>query len=1747
MKNIFRISNRYAIAAVLGVGAVFFAPGCRKQETKVPAVSASAASQPANPGSGAVELNVPSDTKRQALDNNGLGPATSRPSANWSGGQMAFDGRELIYTIKRDYNQQLAVPVRNLSSEPRVVLATLQPFEEGLLADFVGAGSTGHPLQISAGAAATLAIHAYAQDATRTSYRATAFLRDATTGLLLAAAPITVFVDLPAFSVTAHVGPEAPGTLARKITVHNDGAALTDFSVRAGPGLEGQVILHPTMEHVYLGSGDDVSFLAAPRLETDFTKAQGSLILSGAGQKISQAIDFSLPPGKHVYVATSFSITSFFGLGKYCTNNPNTDTTVSGPATPPDDPYPLIGSDPNDPMQKYYRDGTPNSSGKSNSDVDDQGKLGKLADWLNKYVPSMGVPGTSMGTDGRFHWGDSHFGADMGAAPGSDPNGPIIDINYNAKIGPFNAGPSGHTTIGINPNVSDTVNINSNNTPTGSQLNQSAQDGNGNAGPRGLRVRDDYATFRSTIYLDNEPEAMLAVSSGTPENRVILQTWHTNRWSDGAARQIVLRIWDGLAQRRLSADLILSDKTAFGQWPAVLPLPDNRALVVWETSTTWHGPPSLACRISDSGYGHWSPVLSVPGSSDPAGAYDPAPVLGADGHVRVFWQQGRDAMAKIMFTRSTDSGDLAPAAEVRGLPAGAARPLVRVADDGTIHLLCQVYTGQAAVAAGTPQPESTSAVYYALSHDGGANFEQPMRLSPDGADAGEPDLLIAGQKLEAVFRAGPEWASRIFYLANQDGGRTWASATPITPEDQYAEYPVILSHDGATEVEYYGDDRSSRDLPPAGSGKATAAPPSQARAVLKKFAVAASDGWASSRRLLTHFQAIQAAWLEVNFELRTPRASYSPHEITVMLNGVPLTHQTNVIPEGTYLLPFDPKLLEAELTGLPRNVISLRTVHMSPGHYLTAANFRLEARHAFREVLVVADNQQAADAIAAGESEQVNHARADVGVFARFVESPDTAPLLPATPGNGQAISLPVRVANLGEVSAADVVLQVYEGGSKPGWQNGKPVGQPMTIGTLAPLELRDVNVQFNYGGASVYYIVAAHDGADFDPSNDVYQVSFATPTPPSIQAQKTDQSQPVVATFGDDPQAPFQWRILDAQSQKEIAVVRGSTISAPIPPGQYRLALTRYQNEGQEVIFPRPVEKKADEPLRISLYTAVEMSLPSWAPVPYRWELCQADHPDQIVQWLTGAHPVMLVPPGDYRLALKPTQFDGKWVTWPQVIHVEQDEHVVVNLDSAIEPPPALANRAAPYRWGLRPDMTSDDEQTVQEEYGAWLPMLVPPGKYVWGIQPLRHHSLWTPMSTVKIAPGQRTQPPEPAYISLIPSKWSGNPFSFGIVDSASGKEIQHIEFAAATDIPVPAGKYDLLVQPWQYHASKPISILRAQAVASGHALRVSLDTGLQLSSSMAKAPWRIDYFREGDKEPVQRWEEAVWGATPLPPGDYHVSIQPQQYRCLSVLWPGTVHVESGKLAKLVLDSGADFQSPANRKDAKPPWRVTYYRQGQSDPVQQLTEADWGVTLLPPGQYRVGFQPQQYRSREVLWTTPITIESGKITAFSLDGGISVQPGNADIKPDAPWRVSFQRRGQADPVQQIEDSGWVSATLPPGDYQITIRPTQYDSEGLTWPGVVTVEAGKTATLNLDSGIRIVGSAGQQPEFEFQILDDKGKLVQRGGQTWAAQIVPPGIYKVQVRRHHGQWHDLGEAVTVEASKFIQIPMDHMPEP
>ena len=55
-------------------------------------------------------------------------------------------------------------------------------------------------------------------------------------------------------------------------------------------------------------------------------------------------------------------------------------------------------------------------------------------------------------------------------------------------------------------------------------------------------------------------------------------------------------------------------------------------------------------------------------------------------------------------------------------------------------------------------------------------------------------------------------------------------------------------------------------------------------------------------------------------------------------------------------------------------------------------------------------------------------------------------------------------------------------------------------------------------------------------------------------------------------------------------------------------------------------------------------------------------------MQWLSGDQRAMVVPPGDYQVAMQPTFGSSQRVVWPQKVQILPDQQVTFKLDSGVQ-----------------------------------------------------------------------------------------------------------------------------------------------------------------------------------------------------------------------------------------------------------------------------------------------------------------------------------------------------------------------------------------------------------------------------------------------------------------------------------------------
>jgi hypothetical protein len=785
----------------------------------------------------------------------------------------------------------------------------------------------------------------------------------------------------------------------------------------------------------------------------------------------------------------------------------------------------------------------------------------------------------------------------------------------------------------------------------------------------------------------------------------------------------------------------------------------------------------------------------------------------------------------------------------------------------------------------------------------------------------------------------------------------------------------------------------------------------------------------------------------------------------VLLNGHELIEQKDAIPEGTYLLPFHPSLLRYDEHGVPQNTIGLRTRHMPQAHYSTAAGFRLTSQQSFMERLVVAESQEAADAIMAAETADVNHNRPDVGLFADLKQPP-----MKKTPEVGTEVSVPLKIGNLSDTSATGLRIEIYD--SEPGLaenQVGPPIADPLELEPLEPMDLRDLTVRFTYGGKQKYFVVVRSDGEDFDLTNNVHLVYFVQPELERVKPYQGDTQTDLLISLFDGPEQPFMVRFLDEESGEEVARAIHGKLDKTLPTGRYRRALKHYQWDGHEVQFPDVIEHKEGEPLHLNFNTSLELDTSTIRDIPWRWAIVRAGRADEVVQYHSGEHSMMLLPPGDYNLALQPTQYEfrgSQRVVFPQTITVEAGETKTVRLDSGIrlELPQQCGEL---YGWAAV--KADDPDEVVQWHFPSRNTMLLPPGDYNLALQPTQYEFRGSQrivfpakitvkagtIETVRLDSGIRLELPKEA----------GELYAWQAVNADDPDDVVQWHFPSRNTMLLPPGVYNLALKPTKYDGGSQRVVFPAKiTVKAGTIETVRLDSGIRLELPQeAGAIWGWQAVNADDPDDVVQWHFPSRNTMLLPPGVYNLALKPTQFDGGSqrVVFPQKITVAAGKINTIRLDSGIQLELP---KDAGKINNWQLVKADNTDKVIQWHFIDRKTMLVPPGDYKIALRPYRYGSgsRRRVWPETYSVNAAEIRKVVLKSGLRFA-GNDDDKPKFLFQIFNEAGDQSVWSQQRT---WDIQLLPPGTYTVKIKSDGEDT-WVTLPKKVVVETDKVAEVELD--------------------------------------------------------------------------------
>jgi hypothetical protein len=515
-------------------------------------------------------------------------------------------------------------------------------------------------------------------------------------------------------------------------------------------------------------------------------------------------------------------------------------------------------------------------------------------------------------------------------------------------------------------------------------------------------------------------------------------------------------------------------------------------------------------------------------------------------------------------------------------------------------------------------------------------------------------------------------------------------------------------------------------------------------------------------------------------------------------------------------------------------------------------------------------------------------------------------------------------------------------------------------------------------------------------------------------------------------------------------------------------------------------------------------------------------------------------LPTGRYRLAMRQFQYEGEEVLFPEVIEYRPGVTIAFPATAGIRIE-QQAGTGPLYRWQVSKDDTP--EEIVQWHHAEHDVMILPPGSYQVRIQPIQYaseHVAWG--NAVTVQPGELTTLRLDSTIQLDWTEASGPLYSWSVASVDKPKERLQWQHGNQRTMLVPPGTYQVKTYPYQY-ASEELAWAEPVLVKPGEQSRLRVDSSIRLDWPEESGPLYSWSVASVDKpEERLQWHYGERRTMAVPPGRYQVTAYPIQYASDYLVWPEAVTVTAGQHSAIRMDSTLQLDWPEGSG------RLYSWSVAPVDKPQARLQWHYGdkrLMMLPPGSYRVTVYPIQYASDYLVWPEPVTVEAGKRAAIRMDSTVKLDV-PAEFGPLYSWSVA----AVAQPQQRIQWQRGEQRTMlaPPGHYRVTIEPTQYNSKPLTWPEAIETAAGKQAVSKLACGIRLVGPAGAKPDFEFQIIrQGETEPLQWARQTWTPQIVPPGTYRIEMRRDSLQpWRALAENVRVEADRIAEVKLEALPK-
>jgi hypothetical protein len=303
---------------------------------------------------------------------------------------------------------------------------------------------------------------------------------------------------------------------------------------------------------------------------------------------------------------------------------------------------------------------------------------------------------------------------------------------------------------------------------------------------------------------------------------------------------------------------------------------------------------------------------------------------------------------------------------------------------------------------------------------------------------------------------------------------------------------------------------------------------------------------------------------------------------------------------------------------------------------------------------------------------------------------------------------------------------------------------------------------------------------------------------------------------------------------------------------------------------------------------------------------------------------------------------------------------------------------------------------------------------------------------------------------------------------------------------------------------------------------------SGIELlgRSAQAQPPewWVVE--KAATKERVAQVQQR-WGFTPLPPGEYRLTLVLRGQQEF-VEW-GPVTVTKDQVTTVTVASGID----ASGGPQQPPPEAWFVDEATTKKRVAQVQKRWGFLPLPPGTYRLTLLLRG-QQEFVEWGS-VTVTKDQVTPLNAAAGITLTGGSQQPPPEW-WGIEEATTKKR--IAQVQKR-WGFLPLPPGTYRLVLVPQGPQTLDVPW-GSVTVAKDHVTTIDASSGIDLTGGV-QPPPPELWVVEnlETQKRVAQMPQRWGFTPLPPGRYAVKA--FFANLPERVREVTVTAGRVTMLPV------